>query len=787
MRPPTATKRLGIVVSGTVQGVGFRPFVHSLAKLHKLTGFVRNNDGAVEIEIQGDESSLQQFARDLKLKAPPLSSILQIETMALDAVLEDEFRIKESTSSHCHTKLVCPDSALCPQCKEELFDPEDRRYRYPFINCTNCGPRFTIITSLPYDRAQTTMRPFEMCSQCKDEYDNPNSRRFHAQPNACALCGPSLLMKTIDGSYVGENALSKTVSALSDGKIVAIKSLGGFHLVCDAQNCGAVKLLRKRKRREFKPFALMMRDLEMVRQHCLVDSDEELALLTPAHPIVLLRRHPLSTVSAEVAPGSDTIGVMLPYTPLHHLIANDIGKPLVATSGNQRDEPIAIANEEAHTRLASLADAWLEHDRDIHFRFDDSIVQIIDGTKSVMRRARGMAPSPITLPFQTPLTILATGGQLKNTFCLVKDNLAYLSPHIGNLDTIETAQHFQDTLAKFQNLFHMTPQVIACDMHPDYQSSRIAEAIAKAHDLPLFHVQHHHAHTVACMIEHGLTDTVIGVVFDGLGYGTDDTIWGGEFFLANQKTFQRLAHFKPVPMPGGANAARNPWRMALGYIFDGAQDAAEKFAPFVGALEGKYGKSVVHSIERQIKSGVNTPLTSSCGRLFDACSAILGVCDHNEYEGQAAIELEVRARSHVEKIGGDFDRIPTYPFEIATTNESQVVDTFPVLYNAYDDLLDGISQETIAAKFHVTVAQIVAQICLRLREYSGVETVCLTGGVFQNKLLMQSTKVQLSRHQFKIYTPQEIPSNDGGISLGQAAVAAANLATSDSNSIEEEN
>lgn len=771
MQTPVKEVRLGIIVSGTVQGVGFRPFVHSLAKSHRLTGFVRNSDGAVEIEVQGSASSIAPFLQDLRQLAPPLSEIHSIETSELEAKPETEFSIVASNIEAATSRFVTPDSGTCNQCLTELFDKGNRRYRYPFINCTNCGPRFTIIESLPYDRSCTTMRKFKMCSLCQEEYDDPSSRRFHAQPNACDRCGPSLTLVSGTAMYTKEDALRRAIALLAAGKIVATKGLGGFHLLCSAENIQAIRELRRRKRRTSKPFALMMVNLEMIRAYCRLTGSEETALTASSRPIVLLKRNAQCSLPADIAPGTDVLGVMLPYTPLHHLIASDFNKPFIATSGNFRDEPIAIDNEEAHQDLAELADAWLQHDREIRTRFDDSIVHLIGEQQFLLRRARGLAPQPLKLPFKTNLNALGVGGHLKNTFCLVRNDLAYMSQHIGDLESIEAVQHFEHTLSSYITMFNAEPQIIAHDLHADYQSTQIAKTLAAQKNVPLFQVQHHHAHLAACLVEHGLMGKTIGVVFDGLGEGSDGTLWGGEFMMADLRDFQRLAHFKPVKMPGGAQAIRQPWRMVIGYALSENVAEPSGFASFVSKLESLYGKSKVNQIRRQLLTGLNSPSTSSSGRLFDACSALLGICLESDYEAQAAIELEVKANQHFQtKSLEDFQDF--YPFAISDV-VPYVIETRAVLESAYQDVCAGLSVAAIAAKFHRTVAQIVLSVLRRIRESSSLNDVCLTGGVFQNRLLLQMCCLLLTRDGFKVHFPQKLPANDGGLSLGQAVVALA--------------
>lgn len=774
---------LHITVTGVVQGVGFRPFVYGLALDNRLKGFVRNAGGLVEIEVQGERADLEQFLLRLKNEPPALACIESIEVSESElAFSSNNFDILESSSTILpQQKFVPADSATCQDCLREVLDKGDRRYRYPFTNCTNCGPRFTIIKGLPYDRSATTMAEFVMCAACLREYGDPLDRRFHAQPNACPLCGPTLTYRSgvlQDKSIVGnEAALAATVEALRSGAIIAIKGLGGFHLCCDAQNDQAVSKLRKRKMRAAKPFAVMMPDVHSVRQYCLLSKEECDWLEDKSRPIVLLRTN-LGTnscanpsLSQNIAPRNNYLGVMLPYTPLHHILLRDFGAPLVATSGNMSEEPIAISNEEALTRLGQIADGFLLHDRNIESCYDDSVTRIFLSEKMILRRSRGLAPIPLNLPFKSEGCVLACGGQLKNTFCLVSGDKAYVSQHIGDLENLETYENFTRALANYQSLFALTPSLVARDKHPDYLSTTFAEQYAKEKHLPCLAVQHHHAHIVSCMVENGLRETVIGVAFDGLGYGEDETLWGGEFLLANYRDFERAYHFKAVPMAGGSLAIKEPWRMALSYICSEQADGGLRgsdFAPFVEALVTKYGSKTIDLVKSQVAKGINAPLTSSCGRLFDALSALLGVCSQASYEGQAAIELEALAQESTVSDQTLVDK--AYPIVMST---AQAIDPYSILLAAYRDFLTGTSASFVAAKFHATIAQAVLSVCQKMRQDTGIGKVCLSGGVFQNVVLLRMVKSLLERAKFQVYTQKHLPANDGGLALGQATIALA--------------
>jgi len=779
------------VVRGVVQGVGFRPFVHRLASEYGLPGWVLNSTEGVVIEIEGDPTTLSRFRADLVRRKPPLAVIERVEASLLPPIGYTTFTIESSQADAEGFVLVSPDIATCPDCLQEVWNPTDRRYRYPFTNCTNCGPRFTIIRDIPYDRPKTTMAHFPLCPDCAREYHDPGDRRFHAQPVACPACGPRLWLvnskgdpKDNDDMPQGDQAIQAAQGLLEQGKIVAVKGLGGFHLACDATNDAAVSLLRQRKGRVDKPFAIMCPDLAAVEALCFLTEGERELLLSPQRPIVILRRRPNAPVSRLVAPGNNTLGVMLPYTPLHHLLLNAGPAPdqpavatpkprsalvrpiLVMTSGNYSEEPIATENEEALERLSSLADAFLLHNRPIHIRCDDSVTRLFRDKEMVLRRSRGYAPFPVRLPFAVP-PVLAVGGELKNTFCLTRDVYAFLSQHIGDMENAETLASFEGSVAHFQKLFRIQPQVIAHDGHPEYLSTQWAQEQSAQTGIPLHPVQHHHAHMAACMAENGLVEKVIGVSWDGTGYGLDGAIWGGEFLVGDYGGFQRAAFFRYVRLPGGEAAIRRPYRTALSHLYNAFGDAAWDLNL---AFMAQISPTEMAIIRHQTVTGLNSPLTSSAGRLFDAVSALLGIRGVVNYEGQAAIEMEMLASEVSEgEVGGAYALPPlvtgagAFPWEI---------DPAPMIRAIVNDVLAGVPVAVIAARFHRTMAACITAVCIRIRQREGLNTVCLSGGVFQNMLLLEETVRLLEREGFMVYTHHQVPPNDGGICLGQAMVAA---------------
>ncbi len=748
-----------ISVRGVVQGVGFRPFVYQLAHRYHLNGWVLNTSGDVRIEVEGIPTDIRAFTHALKAEAPGPARIEALDVEPGEAAGHTFFEIRESLPAPGDYQLVSPDLATCEDCRRELFTPADRRYRYPFTNCTNCGPRFTIIEDIPYDRPLTTMKSFAMCPACRKEYGDPDDRRFHAQPNACPVCGPRVRLLDATGREVpGEDAIAAAAELLDDGKTVAVKGLGGFLLACDATDEAAVARLRARKRRPAKPFAVMIKDLDTIRRHCGV-SDEEAALLaSPGSPIVLLKWRKDGGITGGVAPGLDYLGVMLPYTPLHHLLMADAGRPLVMTSGNLSEEPIARDNDEALRRLGNIADCFLVHNRDIASRYDDSVMTVERGAPRYVRRARGAAPYPVKLPFATK-PVLACGAEEKNTFTLTRDRYAFVSQHIGDMENLETLEHFTTTIGLYEKLFRITPELIVHDLHPDYLPTQYAGERAARDGLPRLGVQHHHAHVAACLADNGVTERVIGVSFDGTGLGTDGAIWGGEFLVADLAGFTRAAHLEYLPLPGGAQAIKRPCRTALGYLTALGLDTDLPFAEEIPAEE----RDVVL---QQVKRGLNAPPTSSLGRLFDAVAALTGVRGVIQYEAQAAIDLEtLAARAPDEPLA--------YPFEVGTENGERIIKIGPLLAAVADEVRRGIPAGTIAARFHTTIAGMVLSLCKLIAGETGLKAVALSGGVFQNRLLTRLAVAQLEAGGFIVYTHRQVPCNDGGLSLGQAAIAAA--------------
>ena len=729
------SRRIQARLRGIVQGVGFRPFVYNLARRFELCGYVRNTSAGLIAEVEGDPAAIDRFLEALTQEAPPLAWIQDLAIAELPAVGSAEFVIEQSVSETGEFALVSPDVATCPDCLADLTNPANRRFGYAFTNCTNCGPRYTIVRDIPYDRPNTTMAPFVMCTACQAEYDDPANRRFHAQPNACAECGPSL-------SAPVEEARRR----LAAGEIVAIKGLGGFHLACDARDAAAAERLRARKRRSQKPFALMVRDLAAAAEICEISGADQAALSGARRPIVILPMRDPSRWQ-HIAPGNRTLGVMLPYTPLHHLLFPDAPYPaLVMTSGNLSEEPIVVGNVEAQQRLAGVADWFLTHNRAIYMRADDSVVRTFEGRERLLRRSRGYVPQPLDLGRDVP-ELLAVGGELKNAFCLTKGRHAILSQHIGDLENYETLVFFEETLANLKKLFRVAPRAVACDLHPGYLSTRYALSLTR---LPQVGVQHHHAHIASCMAENHLEGEVIGVAFDGTGYGPDGAIWGGEFLVAGYPRFERRGHLRYVPLAGGDAAVREPWRAALAYC--------RETPPALRAIPEDH----IRVVRRMIEAGVNTVPTSSCGRLFDAVASIIGLRQQVSFEGQAAIELETTA--------GDPDATP-YPFEL-TEGQAWEIDFHPTIERIVSS---AETPATISARFHNTVAAAIAETCRRIGRESGLRRVCLSGGTFQNVRLLTRTVALLRAADFGVYLHANVPPNDGGIALGQAAIAAARM------------
>jgi len=737
-------------VQGIVQGVGFRPWVHQLAHTYGLTGFVLNSTLGVTIEIEGPEEALQRFLTEFKANPPPLAAMDEIHEEPLDPAGYSSFEIRESQAASGEFVLVPPDMATCADCWADFRDPANRRFGYPFTNCTNCGPRYTIIQDIPYDRRFTTMRDFQMCPACEAEYHDPFNRRFHAQPNACPDCGPWVELWDHDRVLASRaDAIAQAQRKLEAGHILAIKGLGGFHLACLASDEAPVRRLRERKRRSDKPFAVMARDLECAERLCHLSPEDRAALTSVRRPIVLLTAkwsglQPATGASAPaVAPGLSQIGVMLPYTPLHHLLFQDAGyDALVMTSGNLSEEPIASRNEEVATRLDPLADYFLIHNRKIQTRVDDSVVRTFEGRERTLRRSRGYAPHPVDLGVPVE-QILACGGELKNVFCLTKEHYAVLSQHIGDLENLETLTAFQETLEHMKRFFRVEPVAVAHDLHPQYLSTRFALSL----DVEKIGVQHHHAHIAACMAENRLDGTVIGVALDGTGYGTDGQIWGGEFLVCDYAAFERAYHFRYVPLAGGDTAVRQVWRSALAYLRDASVDAA--------FLAEQVPEKAWNVVGRMIEQRVNTVDTSSCGRLFDAVAAILGIRMEANYEGQAAMQLEAAAAD----VDGE-----AYPFDL-TDGQIDFRETIRSLVR------ERARPQLAAARFHNTVAAAILEVSTRIRASERLNRVCLSGGTFQNFRLLGRTVKLLRGAGFEVFLHARVPPNDGGICLGQAAVA----------------
>jgi hydrogenase maturation protein HypF len=754
--------RTRVRVEGIVQGVGFRPFVHALAARLGLAGLVGNDARGVFVEVEGPGEAVERFLQAVEREAPPLAVIERVSASRVPPTGAEGFAIAPSRPGGERQALVSPDTATCADCLRELADPADRRHRYPFVNCTNCGPRFTIVRDVPYDRPATTMAGFALCADCAREYHDPADRRFHAQPVCCPACGPRLRLRDRDGREAGGEALAGAAARLLEGAVVAVKGLGGYHLAADAACEPAVAALRARKHREDKPFAVMVADLDAARALCLVDRAEEGLLASPRRPIVLLRRRPpegsgQGPVAEAVAPGNRALGLMLPYTPLHHLLLAGLGRPIVLTSGNVSDEPIAYRDGDAIERLAGIADWFLVHDRPIHMRTDDSVTRAFRGRELPLRRSRGFVPQPLPLPWAFPRQVLACGAELKSTFCVAKGHHAFVSHHIGDLENYETYRSFTEGIEHFRRLFAVEPEVVAHDLHPEYLSTKYA---GELDEVELEGVQHHHAHVAACLADNGEPGPVIGVAFDGLGYGTDGTIWGGELLVADLVGFERAGHLAAVPMPGGAVAIREPWRMAAAYL-----DAA-----FGGAVPGDLAvlRRNANRWDRVVavaRAGAGSPPTSSAGRLFDAVAAILGVRDAVNYEGQAAVELEQLADPAEPAAYPAAVQAPAGgPLQLAGTDLIRAV---------VADLRAGASPAAVAGRFHNAMARMTVAACERLRESTGLGAVALSGGVFQNLLLLERTVAWLEELGFRVLVHSRVPPNDGGISLGQAAVAGA--------------
>lgn len=764
----TTVRRWAIAVRGVVQGVGFRPFVYNAATAGGLVGWVQNEAGTVRIEIEGPSDRLEQFLKTLRSDPPPQSRIDSVEVSELPCQDGEPrtFEIRTSPTAGTPRPTIPADLATCPDCLHEIRTPGERRYGYPFTNCTNCGPRWSIIERLPYDRPRTSMALFPMCPACEAEYHNPADRRFHAQPIACPECGPMLQLLDAAGSEIAreEEALQCSVAAVRAGQILALKGLGGFQLIVDATSPKAVRRLRERKHRPDKPFAVMMPSLDEVQRRCEVSDEEARALVSPQAPIVLLRRKidPATDIADAVAPGNPHLGVMLPYTPLHHLLMAALQRPVICTSGNLSEEPMAITPEDAQERLGPIADALLVHDRPIVRPVDDSVTRVGPGGLQVLRRARGFAPLPIDLGFQGP-TILAVGGHLKNTVALSLGSQVVLSPHIGDLDNVLSVDVYQRAIADLIDFFQVVPEAVACDLHPDYASTRHAESLAAGWKIPLVRVQHHHAHVAACMAEHRLKGPVLGFSWDGTGYGTDGTVWGGEVLECEGARFRRFAHLRPFSLPGGDRAAREPRRSALGLLFEvfGPQAAEHVAFQTTFRAEAVRPGSDISLLLSLLKRSVQCPRTSSMGRLFDAVAAICGLPEVISFEGQAAMALEFVAERQCDE---------AYPLPLVE-GEPAVIDWEPLVRAVLRDRAAGEPVGRMSARFHQALAELA--VCVARRW--GGRNIVLTGGCFQNALLTERVRQRLLDAGFRVYLHHQVPPGDGGIALGQVFVAACQL------------
>jgi len=781
--------RRQIEVSGIVQGVGFRPYIYRLATGRHLSGTIRNTSAGVTIEIQGPAETVQDFVDRLPAEAPPLARITNLAVREVPCVVaqigsDQDFRIVHSAEGEEVRTLISPDVAICPDCLREMFDANDRRYRYPFINCTNCGPRFTIIRDIPYDRPSTSMAVFPMCPACQAEYEDPLNRRFHAQPNACWECGPRVELWDKSGKRIEcREPIVEAVSSLHAGLVVAVKGLGGFHLAVDATNPEAVALLRQRKHRVEKPFAVMVPDVKAAEEICELDDAASAALQSMQRPIVLLPKKSrpgadarLSIIPDEVAPFNRYLGIFLPYTPLHYLLLAAGGfKALVMTSGNQSEEPIAIDNREAVDRLNGLADYFLVHNRDILLRCDDSVVRAAGGVTRQLRRSRGFVPVPVFLKDDQP-SVLAVGGELKNTICLTKGKHAFLSQHVGDLENAESYSFFHEAIEHLERILEIRPEIIAYDLHPDYFSTRWA---LQQSGMQLVGVQHHHAHIASCMAENHLEGQVIGFALDGTGYGADGKIWGGEVLIAGYEGFERAAHFEYVPLPGGAAAIREPWRMAVSYLAHhfGREFLKPQFLKLDIPFLRQLNRPKAELLLRMMEQGVNSPLTSSCGRLFDAVAALVGIRQQVNYEAQAAIELEMAMASPDVKLPktASREKDTAYPMQLVPEDDHWIISTRPLFEALLDDLGNNLPIGAISRRFHNGLVEGFVQLATLLQKKTTLNRVCLSGGTFHNIYLSERLEARLSEAGFEVFTQKEVPSGDGGLSLGQALVAAAKL------------
>jgi len=756
-------ERRRLEIEGIVQGVGFRPFVYHLAKRYNLKGFVLNNTMGVIIDLEGRTRDIEKFIENLKERPPPLAKIKKIESKTLSIKGYKDFRIRDSKKEDKKIALVSPDMATCDDCREELLNPYDRRYLYPFINCTNCGPRFTITKELPYDRKNTTMKKFKMCEKCISEYENPEDRRFHAQPNACEECGPHIQLIENKGGEVEGDPIERAIDLLKRGYIVAIKGLGGFHLASNAEDSKAVRILRERKKRPHEPFALMAGEISVIRKFTYLSNFEEEFLKSPKAPILLLRKKENCSLPEEIAPNNRFLGFMLPYTPLHILLFQ---KPeeirvLIMTSGNRKGDPMIFKNEEALSQLGDIADYFLLHNRDIHIQADDSVARIFPKEERplLIRRSRGYVPEPIKSPVNAEKNILGCGAHLKNTFSLSRKDEIFISHHIGNLESPEAFKAYQRGIEHFIHLFDTNPDVVVVDRHPEYLSTKFGKRWAKENNKVIVEVQHHHAHIASCLVDNGINRKVIGIAWDGTGFGDDGAIWGGEFLIASLGEYKRKAHLKYIPLPGGEKAVREPWRMAVAYLYEVlGEDFLDLDMDFLHSLNREKWKAIKIMLDKKI----NSPLTSSMGRLFDAISSLVGIRNKITYLGQAAIELEMSI--------GEEEK-GSYHFDIERDEEIYIIDPAPVISSVVQDLIKGIEPSIIATRFHRGLVEMIIEVSNLIREETSLNEVALSGGVLLNLFIRKFATQRLREEGFFVYNHSKIPPNDGGISVGQVAIA----------------
>jgi len=751
-------KRARYLFTGIVQGVGFRPFIYRLAVRLRLTGFVQNRPDGVLAEVEGTPPAIDSFFSSVSKELPPLANITGVTSAEITVTGDTEFQIIVSENEGQGDVHIAPDSAMCADCAKELFNPADRRFRYPFINCTNCGPRLTIINNIPYDRVHTSMDCFPLCPKCRTEYENPADRRFHAEPNACPVCGPKLELRDAEGEIIScEDPVKKAIDLIAAGRVLAIKGLGGFHLCVDATSDEAVKKLRSRKYREEKPLAIMVRDIEQARLIAEINDEEKALLSSVQRPIVLLKKKKNALISGIVAPSVPNLGIMLPYAPLHYLLLGNKFLALVMTSANQVDEPICISNREAQSRLKGIADYLLVHNRDILVRCDDSIAFITGKRSQLMRRSRGYAPQPLILKESYP-TVLALGPQLKTTQCIMKENFAFLSPHIGDMETPQARDFFHESLALMKRITQSDPQIIACDYHPAYYSTKVAQELQTARIIP---VQHHHAHIVSCMAENQIDGDVIGLAMDGTGYGLDGNAWGGEFLIANATQFQRFGHLQYFILPGGQKAIHEPWRIAVSLL---RQAYGKSWPEIAFRLKLAPDQTDFELLDKIIETKLNSPLSSGLGRLFDGVAAIMGLRRKVSFEGQAAMELEAKA-----ELAGE-----VLPFEILhNPDDSYILDISTTIRAIVENIIFGKRVEEIASAFHATLTAAFAVMSVEMRKLTGINRVALSGGCFQNRILLEGTVSELKKNGFDVYYHSQIPTNDGGVCLGQAVIAGA--------------